>query len=255
MLRKYNMNIQVIDNAIDEELRKEVWNYLQDQVWYIKYKQDSSLESYVPSRDGFDVPNKNPLAVHGTTLARTALACDKNYLKARHKPIFKIWEMINHSLGDKYDITGHPEGLPQQFLKEYTPFTAIPNLKAGWRVYTNGQYQENIKHSHGVHRDNPILDDDTTATILYIANLEWYPTWFGEVVFYSDKATGDKQQFQVADASAQRRNFDIGWPEKIVAAVPGRIICYDGRTLHTTRPTALWAPVPRVALAFRARLK
>jgi hypothetical protein len=42
---------------------------------------------------------------------------------------------------------------------------------------------------------------------------------------------------------------------KIVSPVPGRIIAYDGRTLHTTRPASIWAPVPRITLAFRARLK
>jgi hypothetical protein len=128
-------------------------------------------------------------------------------------------------------------------------------LSDGWRVYTNSQYQETIKHSHGVHRDTPDLNDDTTATILYVANIEWYPSWFGEIVYYSDSVTGDTQQYQIADSGAQNRKFDLGWAEKIVSPVPGRIIVYDGRTLHTTRPASIWAPGPRITLAFRARLK
>jgi hypothetical protein len=133
--------------------------------------------------------------------------------------------------------------------------TAIEGLEPGWRVYTNGQYQEPIKRSHGIHRDSPDLDDPTQATILYVANLEWFPSWFAEIVYYDSESTGDHQQFQIVDEDAQRRDFNLGWANKIVSPVPGRIICYDGRTLHTTRPAAAWAKEPRITLAFRVKLK
>ena len=245
------MNINIIDDAIPQLLREQVWEYLLDQTWHIEYKHDKSLESYVPRQDGLDFPHKNPLAVHGTTMARIAFASDQKYLKAKHGIINTLWETINSALGSRYTITGCPEGLPGNPPVK----TAIPGLEAGWRVYTNTQYQENIKHSHGIHRDTPDLSDDTTATILYVANLNWYPSWFAECVYYSDRATGDQQQFQTVDADAQRRRFDLGWAEKIVSPVPGRIIAYDGRILHTTRPAAVWATEPRVTIAFRARLK
>ena len=37
--------------------------------------------------------------------------------------------------------------------------------------------------------------------------------------------------------------------------IPGRIIDYDGRTLHTTRPAAIWANEIRKVIAFRVRIK
>lgn len=244
------MNINIIDDAIPIELRQQVWDYLQHQTWHIQYKHDKSVESYVPQQDGLDFPHRNPLAVHGTTMARIAFAADGKYLKAQHNVINQLWESVNSALGGAYELTGYPEGMPGDLQAR----TAIPGLDAGWRVYTNAQYQENIKHSHGIHRDTPNLNDAATATILYVANLVWYPSWFAECVYYSDRATGDAQQFQQVDADAQRRNFDLGWAERIVSPVPGRIIAYDGRTLHTTRPAATWATEPRVTVAFRARL-
>ena len=244
------MNIKVIDDAIPDTLRQQVWEYLLDQTWHIQYKQDKSLDSYVPRQHGLDYPHQNPLAVHGTTMARVALAADGKYLKARHGVIHTLWDTINQTLGGGYQLTGYPEGMPGNLQAR----TAVPGLEAGWRIYTNAQYQETIKHSHGIHRDTPNLSDAATATILYVANLAWYPSWFAECVYYSDRATGDMQQFQITDADAQRRHFDLGWSEQIVSPVPGRIIAYDGRTLHTTRPAATWATVPRVMVAFRTRL-
>jgi len=249
------MNITIIDDAIALELRQQVWDYLKQQTWHIKYKNTDTIESFVPTQDGFDVPNRNPLSVNGTAMARTALAGDEKYLRAVHRPIYALWEQINSALGNQYSITGVPEGVYIPEHLEQLPKSAFPELNHGWRVYTNGQYQESIKHSHGIHRDNANLEDTTSATILYVANLTWYPSWFAECVYYSDRVTGDTQQFQTADADAQRRNFDLGWAEQIVSPVPGRIIAYDGRTLHTTRPAATWATEPRVTLAFRARRK
>jgi hypothetical protein len=57
--------------------------------------------------------------------------------------------------------------------------------------------------------------------------------------------------------SSQNRNFNIGWADegKIVSPKPGRIVIYDGRTLHTTRPSAIWAKASRKVIAFRIRKK
>ena len=245
------MNIKIMDDVVPQLLREQVWDYLQDQTWHIEYKQDKSVDTYIPRHDGLDFPHTNPLAIHGTTMARIAFAADEKYLKVRHQIINTLWETINQALGGVYELNGYPEGMPGNLQAR----TAIPGLKTGWRVYTNAQYQETIKHSHGIHRDNPDLKDSSAVTILYVANLEWYPSWFAECVYYSDSETGDTQNFQSSDCAAQHRNFNLGWAQQIVSPVPGRIICYDSRTLHTTRPAALWAPGPRVTIAFRARLK
>ena len=59
----------------------------------------------------------------------------------------------------------------------------------------------------------------------------------------------------IAVNNNQNRNFAVGWANKIVSPVPGRIIAYDGRTLHTTHPTAAWCPVQRRVVAFRVSKK
>ena len=191
---------------------------------------------------------------------RACFASDEPSLEKNHPILWKLWQSINQSLGDRYVIEGYPEGMAVSATDPFwtAPATENPALEQGWRVYANGQLDETIKRSHGVHRDTINLNDNQSRTILYVANLEWYPTWFGECVFYpddTDGVSGDTQQFQ--KGYGQSRDFKVGWMDcgKIVSPVPGRIIDYDGRTLHTTRPTAIWAPDIRKVIAFRVKLK
>jgi hypothetical protein len=73
-----------------------------------------------------------------------------------------------------------------------------------------------------------------------------------ENVFYADdESTGDTQQFQ--RGFGQSREFNVGYPYAIVPPVAGRVVLYDGRALHTTKPTAPWAEHMRYAVVFRAR--
>ena len=82
--------------------------------------------------------------------------------------------------------------------------------------------------------------------------MSWYPTWMAENVFCSDdETTGDHQEYQ--KGFGQSRGFGVGYPFAIVPPVPGRIVIYDGRTLHTTKPTAPWAEHMRYAVVFRVR--
>jgi len=171
----------------------------------------------------------------------------------------ELWDNINSVLGNQFTISGYPEGMtgdPDDPLWQ-PPETEDPNMKPGWRVYANAQTDESSKRTAGVHRDSPFLEDDKNWTILFCANPKWYPTWLADCVYYSEDpelTTGDHQQFQnLYGYQNQNRNFNVGWPDRIVSPVPGRIIAYDGRCLHTTHPSAVWAPVPRRVMVFRAR--
>ena len=249
------MNINILDGQVPDQLKTQVWEYIQDQTWYVKYKKDSSVVPFVPRIDGLDYPRTNPIAQYGTKMSRTLLASDEKHLQLKHPVIYSLWQTINTALGGGYTITGVPETAPQMKFAEWQPKSLVSGLEPGWRVYTNGQATEDIKHSQGIHRDNPNLNDDNAYTILYVANLEWYPSWFAECVYYGedpDNQVGDHQHLQ-QDSDAQQRNFRIGWSQQIVSPVPGRIIAYDSRTLHTTRPAATWAKTTRVTIAFRAR--
>lgn len=159
----------------------------------------------------------------------------------KHRVIHELWKTINTALGNRYIIDGDPEGIAD------TP----PRLA---RVYCNAQPEETIKRSHGIHRDTIELDKEGYYTLIYIANLHWYPSWMAENVFYSDdETTGDTQEWQ--RGYGQCRGFNVGWPYAIIPPVAGRVIKYDGRTLHTTKPCSSWAEQMRYAVVFRIREK
>lgn len=260
------VDVKVCDDAVPEELREAVWDYINDQVWYATYKPVAKfMTTYVPSKEFFMKTTHRGLTMRQPSMwmHRACFASDEHGLKKDHPVLWKLWETINQSLGNKYVIEGSPEDMsviPDDNPNWTAPPTKDSSLEQGWRVYVNGQLDETLKHSHGVHRDTIDLTDDQTRTILYVANLKWFPTWFGECIFYPDDtegSTGDHQQYQKMYGLGQGRNFKVDWPDdgKIVASVPGRIIDYDGRTLHTTRPAAIWAPDIRKTIVFRAKLK
>jgi hypothetical protein len=256
------VDVNVYDNLIPDELKKEVWTYINNQTWYATWKPMAQrMHQYVPANvPGAFVPGTNA-RLPSMWMHRTCFASDDYSLEQNHPLIWKLWCKINSRLGDKYTITGNWEDMshtPEDHPDWQPPATQDPNLEPGWRVYANGQLNEFVKRSHGIHRDTVDITDDTTRTILYVANLEWYPSWFAECIFYPDDPFGesnDHQQYQ--KGVGQNLNFNIGWSDKgkIVSPVPGRIIDYDGRTLHTTRPTAIWANEIRKTIAFRVRLK
>jgi hypothetical protein len=162
-------------------------------------------------------------------------------------------------LDNKYEITGHPEGM--YFDKHPIPEPADSNLSKGWRVYANATMHDMISMSGFPHRDTPKLEDDTTVTILYVANPTWYPSWGGEIQFFPedpDGLTGDHQQFNQPDKHEQSRNYNVGWADegKQVSLKPNRLIVYDGRTLHLTNPSRRrYNSELSRRVVFRARLK
>ena len=257
----YDMTI--IDGAISNDLRQRVWEYLENSTWCATWKvptrNGSQTGNYVPAQDPDRIWFSWQHRFNTSTFQhRAAFASDIQSL-AQHPVLLELWNGINQALGNQFDIAGYPEGMPADPKDPLwiAPETADPNLTPGWRVYANAQFDETQKRTHGVHRDNPFVNDDKNYTILFTANPEWYPTWYADCVFYDDDPngeTGDHQQLQNQLGNLnQNRNFPVGWASKIVSPRPGRILCYDSRWLHTTHPSAIWCPVPRRVVAFRAR--
>lgn len=250
------VDVNVYDGAIPEDLRKEVWEYINSQEWLATWKGYQPYNStYVPANETFMAKSHKIMSVRmpNMYMHRCGFARQENELKTNHPVIGQLWDLINEQLGNRYDINGPAEDIT---LLEH-PDTPGDTVGKGWRVYCNAQMDESIKHSHGAHRDNKDVNDPYTRTILYVANLEWYPTWFAECIYYPDDTegtTGDTQQFH-KKFGGQARGFPVGWAEQIVSPVPGRIISYDSRTLHTTRPAAIWAESMRKVVVFRVRLK
>ena len=257
-----SLDVNVHDDLISRDFREKIWNYINDLKWFASWKPvPLKTFDYVPSKFS---GNFYPGAVNrlpSMWMHRVGLASDDFSLEKKHPLIYDLWCQINQQLGNQYIIAGNDEEIeiPEEYTEYQPPPTKDLSLKTGWRVYCNAQLTENVKKSHGIHRDTHDVTDATTRTILYVANLEWYPSWFSECIFYPDDIegnTGDHQQFQ-KNFYSQGRNFNIGWADegKIVSPIPGRIINYDGRTLHTTRPAAIWAKEPRKVIAFRVRKK
>lgn len=257
------MNVHTIDNFIPDSFRKEVWNYIQSQIWHVTWKKqlfDYQNYDYVPSQETNWIKLNSAKTSPSMYMPRSCFSSDEDNLEKNHPILFKLWKEINSVLGNQFSVKGMPEGTIMEILNDplwEPPIPADPTLSNGWRVYANSQPNEIIKRSHGVHRDSIYLDDDRYYTLLYIANLEWYPSWFAENIFYPDDldSTGDTQQFQGVVKGNQSRNFPIGWADngKIVSPRPGRLILYDSRTLHTTRPSAIWAKEDRKAIVFRLK--
>ncbi len=254
-------DMKIIDGAISDELRQRVWTYLINSKWGTMWKP-IGLKQHVTYTPAIDTEYAYYRAMTRSTLNtlqhRAAFASDDASLKA-HPVLDELWQQINGLFDNQFTITGHPEGLPVDANDPQwqPPPTQDPTLMQGWRVYANGQTDESSKRTHGVHRDSPFVNEDKNWTILFCANPEWYPTWYGDCVYYPDDPegkTGDHQQYQnMHGHQNQNRNFKIGWPEKIVSPVPGRIIAYDGRWLHTTHPTSIWCQIQRRVVAFRVR--
>lgn len=254
--------VSVYDGLVSEEQHKEVWSYINNQEWYATWKQTrASSGVYVPAQTREHVWFNYQVRPNPTMwMHRAVFGSDDASLQNNHPVVWKLWETINGALGNRFYIGGDPEDMAcdPDDPRWQAPATQDPSLEPGWRVYAGGQPDEGIKRSHGVHRDTIRMDETKNYTILFYANPVWYPTWFAENIFYPDDPEGkakDTQQFQ--KGHGQSRNFNVGWGDegKTVSPKPGRVVVYDGRTLHTTRPAALWAHDIRKVIAFRARLK
>jgi hypothetical protein len=235
-------SVEAYDNMVPDDLRWRVWDYIQKQKFHatrkdLAYPAVGSVIHYTPIDGNQEYMDDTVPSVNNQYMHR----CVFGVYGEGHPVILELWDTINQHFGNRFIIDGDAEGM------------ADPSLEKTYSMcYVNAQPSETIKRSHGIHRDTIDLDQDKHFTLLYIANLQWYPTWMAENVFYSDdETTGDTQQFQ--KGYGQSRGFNVGYPYAIVPPVAGRVILYDGRALHTTKPTAPWADQMRYAVVFRIR--
>jgi hypothetical protein len=239
-------SVETYDNIVGTALQARVWDYIQHQSYHatrkdLGYPLPGSIINYVPADGKKEYMDDSYPSVNDQYMHRCVFGNTELDLHLHHPVILELWNTINLGLGNKFTITGDKEGIADQKFKLA-------------RVYVNAQPDETIKRSHGIHRDTIDLDEGKNFTLLYIANLEWYPTWMAENIFYlDDDTTGDTQQFQ--KGVGQSRGFGIGDPFTIIPPKPGRVVLYDGRALHTTKPTAPWAKEMRYAVVFRIRLR
>ena len=249
--------ISVYDDLLDAELHKQVYEYLIDQIWYTAwepvlpelqlYKPNNWDDSWVEAKYRHSVAN----------MPRCMFSSDEPGIENSHPLIWKLWQKINARLDNRYEITGPPEGM---FWNKECPPPVNPALTPGWRVYANASTSSELTPAAVMHRDNSNLEDSTTVTIIWMASPEWYPSWGGELQFFPEDpngTTGDHQQFNTG-IYHQQRNYKIGWLDqgRVVSLKPNRLLVYDGRTLHSARPTANFNNNQlHRRIVFRARLK
>lgn len=252
--------IEVHDNLLSAEAHKKLWEYIQTLTFCGTWVKEEQVNfNYTLNSP----KNPNDWMIYqsiGRTqkLHRAPLASDEAGLKTAALPIYLLWKELNQKLGNQFEITGCPEGMRAD---SPPPEPVDPALKAGWRVYVNANYNSHAGHGGQgyAHRDTPLeYNDDTTVTMLYVANTEWYPSWAGELKFHPEDPeglAGDSQQRN--SGSIQQRGYNIGWVDqgRVVSPVPGRLIIYDGRCLHSTTPAGGPLESPSVKVAFRARRK
>lgn len=108
-------------------------------------------------------------------------------------------ELINCGLGDV--IFSSPEIAP--FIEGKEMVRCVVNCTCAGDVH--------FTHSHGVGE----------LVVLYYANLDWLPEWWGETMFYND------DQSSIVHASRY---------------TPGRIVVFDGAIPHAIRPQSSIGP-------------
>lgn len=232
-------SIDVYDDLLNNDLHKQIWEYLLGRVWHHQWSPSRSPELQLYRPNDWDDSWIDALTVRQTiSQPRTLFASDEASLQKNHPLIWELWTQINARLDNQFEISGIPEGTK---WKDYPcPEPVDPTLKKGWRVYANASPHDLMTPNGYIHRDNPTLTDETTVTIIWMASPEWYPSWGGEILFYPedpDGTTGDCQQFNGNDS--QQRGYQIGWNDqgRLVSLKPNRLLVYDSRALHSSLAT------------------
>ena len=245
-------SLTVYDNEIAADLQKQVTEFLLDSEYCVNF-YDHSHSLYYPRENRLETPRNLP------SQPRLPLAWDDASLELRAPIIYELWKSINRVLDNQYVIDGAQEGMPN-YMTGISPVDSLPRANGSpgkeccaWRVYGSGNERELGARTKSIHRDSPFVDRDDYFDIVYFANAEWHPQFYGETLFHgNDAITGD---YTGRFDSDQARNFPIGEVENVVSPLPGRFMIFDARYLHQVKPAAHFAPQPILGIVFRAKRK
>jgi len=84
-------------------------------------------------------------------------------------------------------------------------------------------------HSYGMDQKTKTHTDSTTPTVMLYCNPNWQPNWGGETIIY--------------DIDNEIK--------KTIIPKSGRVLIFDGNTMHSGRSTTIGAPDRRYAIVFK----
>lgn len=247
--------VNVYDGLISQEMQDEVHQYVLNHTWYSALRHHCD---YDPSVN----PLNNQLGEGERGIIRHPFGNSTEMVKTRHPLIYNLFQLINDKVlegkanidGIKEDISGLQSGknvysAGQNFFQKYD----YDNTIRGWTCYMNaksgGVAKKSLKNGMGfIHRDSGPNYVNTTnyATVLFVTNPKWFPSWGGEYNFFSD----DSDHCEVHP----KYGYNIGFPEKIVGHKPGRIIVYRHDQTHISMRIAAEAEGMPTRIAFRVNL-
>ena len=274
--------INVYDDLIETDLHKDLYRWGQSVSWYHRWyavqkteEQDMSINEYQPSVQG-NFNNKHILGSDRTLSALSSLmkfsmyrhpiGWDDKSTKERNPLVYDLWTKINnHVWNGKASLDGLPEGIgglngPRQlfnkgksFYEKYDvdvkikKFTSYMNcrctevLRTGGPTSHMGQHHRDTKYDE----ENNHPNSDKYFTVLYNLNQTWNPIWGGELMFYDEEDTG---------YTHWNREYNIGYPIKVVGHKPSRVVIYPHNITHSTQSPKGNAPEMTQKLAFRVKV-
>jgi len=270
--------VKVYDDIIDEETHKAVYDWSQSVSWYQKERTDhKSSNEYRPYEQGktqhrhfYRISGGDPFPLQKITdkftysMYRRPIGWSDDSTKERNPLVYDLWTKINnHVFGGAATIDGLGEGVggllgPKHRFSNGDFWDKNPDIpqefkrKAVWKAYFNARPAEPFPRMSdidcGLHRDSDseVPEGYDYYTVLFNSNLSWRPSWGGEITFYGDEYTGDKHW---------KRDYNLGWPDGIVAHIPNRIVVYPNTKIHKTVGATEQAPEMPQKFAFRARVK
>lgn len=242
--------LEVFDKEIPEDLQTEVYEHLLDSEYCLNF-YDHPHSLWNPRTDTLTTPRTLP------SQPRLPIAWDEQSLEHRDPIVYKLWLEIDKVTGGVYTIEGIQEGM--NYMTGISPLSSITKAdgtpgtpNCAWRVYGSGNEREPRARTKSIHRDNPDLNEDRFFNIVYFANAEWYPSFYGETLFHGNESTtGDYSGRFHKD---QPRKQPLGEVENIVEPRPGRFMVFDARYLHQVKPASEFA-MPIMGIVFRCKLK
>jgi len=234
-------------------MQNEVHEYACNHTWYSALRHSTDYDATID-------PLNNDLPEGERGIIRHPFGNSTAMVQTRHPLIYKLFQEINDKvLGSKADIDGIKEDIGglksgknlyttgQNFFNKYDYSSSI----MGWTCYMNAKSQapkKSLKPGIGyIHRDSgpDYVDKTNYATVLFVTNLKWLPSWGGEYIFYGDEPDAEVHP---------KYNFNIGFPDNIVGHKPGRIIVYRHDQNHLSMRIAPDAEGMPVRIAFRVNL-